>query len=757
MGSITRASIWSLASMCLCCASLAAQEARTTARGSRPPARPVPVTVQVATSTIELDGVLNEGAWADANAIPLPWEVAPGNNTPARLDTDCRVTFDDRNLYFGCRATDDDIGAIRAFLTDRDDIGGQDQIGLMIDPFQDQRRGFAFVVSPLGVQSDFVFVRGEGNDAWDAIWDAEAQVTEGGYTVEAAIPFKSLRFPAGGDVQSWNFYFWRIWPRSQLVSLRSVPNDQADQCALCQLGTATGFHSMSAGSNFEVTPTVTAQRSDARTAPSSSSLTRGEVDDQYALDARWSVTSDLTLNATVNPDFSQVEADAAQLQANQQFALFFAERRPFFLEGAEFFETPLQAVFTRSIADPSFGAKLTGKVGGWAVGGLLARDETTNLIFPGSRSSSSGQLDQGATMALGRVRRDVGGSHTIGGLVTAREGTGYHNRVVGVDARVQVVGPLTASGQVLRSETQYPADVASTYSQPTNSFAGTAAAARVDFETRNWWGRFAADRLDADFRADAGFVTGADQRGYDWRIQRKWWLENTKGLTRFAIMGGAGHRDDNSGRPLNNFVFTAVSLQGAMQSSISLNPDYFQHSYEGQRFYVPRLNVIMNVQPTARIESGAFLQFGQDLDFNNARNSGLVRLGPWIDFRIGHQTNLEFDYTFKRLTYEGQRVFREQIGEVKALYYLSRRAYARVLVQIRDLVRDPALYRDPVTEGQTTVATQLLFSYKLNPQSVLFVGYSDDSIDERENTDPSLGLVRMTRAFFFKLSYAWRP
>ena len=750
MGSMGKGTLAALAMMGLLKAPLAAQASIAAAQQR-------PVQVRVAASAIELDGVLDEQAWADASSIPLPWEIVPGNNEPARLDTDCRLTFDDENLYFGCRASDDDVDLIRAFLTDRDDIGGQDQVGLMIDPFRDQRRSFAFVISPLGVQSDFIFDQGEGNDAWDAIWDAEAQVTENGYTVEAAIPFKSLRFPAQSEVQSWNFFFWRVWPRSQSVSFRSVPNAQSNQCALCQLGTATGFHSIQPGRNIELTPSITAQRNDARARPSSPSFAHGHIDDQYGLDARWSVTSDLTLNATVNPDFSQVEADAAQLQSNQQFALFFEERRPFFLEGAEFFQTPVRAVFTRSIADPSFGSKLTGKVGEWVVGALVARDETTNLIFPGARGSSSSNLDQGATMVLGRIRRDVGGSHTVGGLFTAREGDEYHNRVVGADARVQVFDPLTVSGQVLRSQTEYPADVSASYGQPGGAFEGIAAVARGDFGTRNWWGRFAADQFDPGFRADAGFVTGVDQRGYDWRIQRKWWLEDTAGLTRFSVMGGTGRRDDGSGGPLYNFVFADINLQGAMQSSISLNPDYFQQVYEGQRFYLSRLNMSGQIQPTARIEAGYFIQFGDDLDFNNARESGLVRVGPWIDFRIGHQTNVEFDYTFKRLTYQGQRVFREQIGEVKALYYLSRRAYFRALVQIRDLVRDPALYRSPVSEGQTTIATQMLFSYKLNPQSVLFVGYPDDSIDERENPDPTLGLVRMTRAFFLKLSYAWRP
>ena len=147
MGSMGKGTLAALAMMGLLKAPLAAQASIAAAQQR-------PVQVRVAASAIELDGVLDEQAWADASSIPLPWEIVPGNNEPARLDTDCRLTFDDENLYFGCRASDDDVDLIRAFLTDRDDIGGQDQVGLMIDPFRDQRRSFAFVMSPLGVQSD---------------------------------------------------------------------------------------------------------------------------------------------------------------------------------------------------------------------------------------------------------------------------------------------------------------------------------------------------------------------------------------------------------------------------------------------------------------------------------------------------------------------------------------------------------------------------------------------------------------------------
>ncbi|RMH16257.1 MAG: hypothetical protein D6701_09140, partial [Gemmatimonadetes bacterium] len=340
-------------------------------------------TVRRAGGPITVDGRLGEEAWSAAAPIPLLFEVAPGDNAPAPVDTECRVTFDEHNLYLGCRAADPSPRDVRAYVTDRDDIDDHDRILFVLDPFNDARRAFVFGVSALGVQFDAVISSG-GQDGgpnqggadrtWDAIWGSAGRITGSGYEVEAAIPFKSLRFPARDGVQTWGFYAARLWPRSEGVEIRSMRWDRSDACDLCQANLLTGLEGIRPGRNLEFTPTLTGGRTDVRDDFPEGDLERGDLDGEVGIDALWAITPNLALNLTANPDFSQVEADAAQLDVNTRFALFFPEKRPFFLEGADFFSTPVSAVFTRSIVDPEVGAKFTGKSGASGFGILVAHD-----------------------------------------------------------------------------------------------------------------------------------------------------------------------------------------------------------------------------------------------------------------------------------------------------------------------------------------------------------------------------------------------
>lgn len=757
--------VWFLAGGLVLPTGVWGQEPTSTANGatSRIVARPdwTDTDVARATSSIDIDGRMDEPAWAAARSIALPWEIEPRLNVDTELATDCRITFDDQNLYFGCRVSDPDPESIRAFLVDRDETEGQDEIGLVVDPFRDSRRAFGFNLNPLGVQKDWVYDREQGNDAWNAIWDSSGRLTLDGWTVEAAIPFASLRFPARAEPQDWGFFIWRGRPRSEGVTVRSVPRNPSNQCALCQMAVLGGVEPPEPGLGLELAPYATVERTDARAELSSSALTSGPTRDQYGVDARWSVTSDVTANLTINPDFSQVEADVAQLQSNQQFALFFPERRPFFLEGSEIFETtPFRAVFTRTIADPSVGAKLTGKDGAWAYGVLAARDERTNLLFPGPQSSASTGLETPNAAFMARVRRDVGEASTVGTLLTVRDGEGgYRNAVVGADARIRVGQASSITAQFLGSETQYPAEVANDFAQPSGAFRGWAGRAHFDYRTRGRWLSSFVSHTDPGLRADGGFVSGADFQQVDARGGFNFWMDDSPLLTRVETVGGGGRFQETDGTLIGQFVFTSIGVYGARQGHLAANPDVFWREYRGQRFRIERLNIFGEVQPTRRIYADIFFQFGRELDFVNARESGLVRLSGSLDLRLGRSIEWDMDYDEKRLTHLGQRVFRESIAQTRIFYHFSSRFFFRAILQFRDVARDPALYVVQVDPKSRSLDSQLLLSYKVNPQSVVLLGYSDASLGLRENQDPfaSLDLTRLSRSFFLKLSYAWRP
>ena len=349
-----------------------------------------------------MNGVLDEEAWAVAQAIPLPFEWQPGDNIPAPVKTECLVTYDIHNLYIGFRCFDPEPKKIRAHLMDRDDTDTlilDDHLSFMVDAFNDERRAFQFRVNPMGVQADAIFSELEGYEdfSWDAIWSAAAKITDWGYAVEVAIPLSQLRFRKSEGPQTWGFSAERSWPRDARHRMTSHPRSRNVNCILCQFNKLTGFEGIVPGKNIELNPTFTASRTDAMDMAGypDGSLERGKAADEVGLTAKWGITPNLILNATANPDFSQVEADVAQLEINRRFALFYPEKRPFFLEGADFFLTPVQAVFTRTVADPLWGTKLTGKSGRTAMGFFGAQDEITNLVFPSNQGTMQTSLEPG--------------------------------------------------------------------------------------------------------------------------------------------------------------------------------------------------------------------------------------------------------------------------------------------------------------------------------------------------------------------------
>ncbi|GMR13744.1 MAG: DUF5916 domain-containing protein [Gemmatimonadota bacterium] len=715
---------------------------------------------------VKVDGILDDAAWLHAQVIELPYESNPGDNTAAPVSTACMVSFDDRNLYLACEADDSDPSGIRAYITDRDDIGGHDRVVFAIDPFNDARRAFEFGVSALGVQSDAVFSQGGGQNgggaqsdaSWDAIWASAGRITETGYVVEASIPFKSLRFPSHDGIQSWGFYVRRAWPRSESVETRSMFWDRSDSCVLCQANLLTGFHDIAPGRNLQFTPTLTSGRTDSREDFPSGKIVNGDLSRDIGLDAVWGVTTDLTLNATVNPDFSQVEADVAQLGVNSRFALFFPEKRPFFLEGADFFQTPLSAVFTRTIADPTFGTKLTGKRGQNAAGLIVAQDEVNNLLFPGDISSSGASIDQSVITTVGRFRRDVGGSSTVGGLYAGREANGYFNRVGGVDGFFRLRPALTAQVQYLHSETKYGAEIAGTSGQPRGRFSGDAATVRLTYRTRKWSAQWDARSLGAGFRTDAGFTPQVDVRGTNAWLNRVFWANGQSWFTSLVASSGFWHSQNQGGRLIGEGFWANFSYNGPKQTRLWINPNFRRQFFGTEEHEFRQMWFGASITPNGNLTLGFSGQVGGAIDFNNARKADEVRLSPNLNVRIGRRVDLRFSHTFQRLSNEGVRTLRATLTQVRAVYNFSPRSFVRVIVQYRDTNRNPEQFENSrIDRSRTALFTQFLFSYKVNPQTVLFLGYSDNRNAFTDFQFREIGLTQANRSLFLKLGYAVRP
>jgi len=393
-----------------------------------------------ASTKIKVDGVLDDEAWSKAEVIKLPYEWLPGDNIPAPVDTDCMLTYDEFHIYISFRCYDPEPKKIRAHLMDRDATDSliqDDHINIMIDAFNDERRSFQFRVNPLGVQADANFSELEGYEdfSWDAIWASAGKIYDWGYAIEIGIPFNQLRFPQTKEEQTWGFSAERSWPRSVRHRMMSHVRNRNVSCILCQFNKISGLEKISPGRNLEFDPTLTANRTDIMPSQNfpDGNLQSGKAKAEPGITAKWGITPNLILNATANPDFSQVEADVAQLDVNTRFALYYPEKRPFFLEGGDFFLTPVQAVFTRTVADPLWSTKLTGKIGRSAVGFFATQDRINNLVFPSNQDSLLTSLDEKVFGGVLRYRYDVGKGSTLGLLYTGRAGEEYTNHVAGAD------------------------------------------------------------------------------------------------------------------------------------------------------------------------------------------------------------------------------------------------------------------------------------------------------------------------------------
>ncbi|MES1241557.1 MAG: DUF5916 domain-containing protein [Acidobacteriota bacterium] len=704
-----------------------------------------PVPVGRAASSIKIDGSLDDAAWSGAAVIELVVETRPAENQPPPVKTECLVTYDDDRLYVAFRAHDPDPSKIRAHLSDRDNAYDDDFVGIVLDPFNDERRAFEFFANPLGVQMDLFNDDVSNNEdaSWDALWWTAGRIDESGYVVEMAIPFSSLRFPRSQGEQTWGFDALRFYPREQRRRIASQPMDRNVNCYLCQISKMTGFAGVTPGRNVELDPTVTAVRTDAREGSPESPLAEGDVETDPGLTGKWGITPNLTLNAALNPDFSQVEADAAQLDINTTFALFFPEKRPFFLEGADFFRTPFEAVFTRNVSDPSWGVKLSGKEGKNAMGVFVAQDDRTDILIPGTESSGASFLDTESTDAVLRYRRDLGAQSALGLLVTSRDGDGYSNHLAGLDGLYQVSDSDSLRGQYLRSQTEDP------------GVAGTrddrAFLAAWDHTSRNWNAYARYEDVGDLFRADMGFMPQVDYTFKLAGVERIWYPKSER-WTQFALGSDWDERKDQAGRLLERELEAWLNINGPKQSYFSIDGGVRDRVYRGVSFDQTFWNLYGEIQPTGDIYLSLSGKLGDQVDFANTRAGKVVQVEPAVRYLPGRNVRIRLSHLLQQLDVKGGRLFEANLSQVTLIYQFNIRTFVRLITQYTDIRRDPGLYTFQVDEKTEELFNQLLFSYKLNPQTVLFAGYTDNSFgDER------IDLTRNDRTFFLKLGYAWVP
>ena len=421
-----------------------------------------------------IDGKLDEEVWKTAAVFRDFYQVQPGDNIIPENKTVVMLGYDARFLYIAFHCFDDPT-KVRANIAKSDNIFDDDYVGILFDTFNDQRRAFEFDFNPLGVQADGIWTEGMGEDfSLDLVLESKGMVTADGYTVEVAIPFKSLRYVAGKD-KLWGVHFWRRTKRLNNSLDMWIPLDRDKSSWLAQAGHLTGLDGLATERTLELIPSVTVSQTARRVRtfgvfPNTAAaltdagrLVNEPVNLDIGVTGKYTLTPTVTLDFTVNPDFAQVESDQLVVTANQRFPIFFPEKRPFFLEGIDIFNTQIAAVHTRAIIDPDFAAKLTGKTGRNSFGLLLASDngpgnftaDERTVIVSSLDDTRNRYLDKNANIGILRLKRDVGKSDSFVGLLsTYYRFVDRYNVLGGFDGRFRLNKQSTFSWQALGTRTR---------------------------------------------------------------------------------------------------------------------------------------------------------------------------------------------------------------------------------------------------------------------------------------------------------------
>jgi len=697
---------------------------------------------------IAIDGVLDDAAWEGALVQEIAYDIQPGDNIAAPVKTTVRIGYTTDALYLSYHAMDPDPSAIRAHLRDRDSAFSDDWVGVFLDTFDDQRRGYELIVNPLGVQADLINDATTRNEdpSWDGLWSSAGRITAEGYDVEIRIPFSTLRFRDGGGDKRWGISLFRNWPRDKRHQLTSHKVPRSSSCFLCEWAKYEGMAGVQQGRNIEVVPTLTMGKLQSRDVPGGP-WRSGDTSIEPGLDVSWAPSSNITLNATLNPDFSQVETDQLQLNFNDSFALFFQEKRPFFLEGADYFTTPFNVLYTRQIADPDFGLRVTGRNGGNAYGAIVARDATTLVLVPGVLGSGFRQLEQDANVAVGRYRYDLNEHASIGAIGTFRSGDDYANNVAGIDGRWQK-GVHTATAQFLHSQSEYPMDIVDAYKAELGTDAtpsGNAWRTQYNFSNRNWNASVQHWEIDPGFRADLGFM---GQVGYDKSVAGGGyaWYRDGKSVNRINLSGDwdITHRFD--GQLLEREVEFQLGFQGPKQSQFGIAPLQRVRYWRGQMFDEHNINFYGNFRPFADLQLGTYMNFGQQLDLRAARTGRRAMAGIWGNVNLGRGFNAAWDVNRQRLRRDGGTAFDATVADLRMGWQLDPRQRVRLTLQGSQLHRFDELV-------DRNYAAQAVYSYKINPRTAVYAGASYGSLLDSD----TLELFGGTRSVFLKLSYGWQP
>ena len=683
----------------------------------------------------------------------------PGDGVPASQKTSAFLSYDDKNLYvvFVCQ---DDPDQVRGRMSKREDASEDDSVTLYLDTFHDGQRAYYFSTNPLGIQTDGVLTGSNSDGRFDTLWSSEGRVTTDGYIVLLSVPFKSLRF-SNESTQTWGIALRRYIARnSETAFWPFITRRQKSQTQ--QFAVAEGISDISTGRNLQLIPY--AAYTNARILDPGVPRYETQSESRAGLDAKMVFGSSLTLDFTANPDFSQVETDDPQVTVNRRFEVFFPEKRPFFLDNIGYFETPLNLLFTRRIADPEFGARLTGKVGRWNIG-FLGMDDRAPGKQVGTQNSLYGQR---ALVGAVRIQRELGKDSDFGFLTTERRFGSSENRVSSIDTKIQLSPTWYFNGQAA-----YSADRRDNGNSDIVRSEGPAYSAQLTYSGRNFSYGASYKDISPSFRAPLGFVPRLDIRSGNQDASYYFRPENSK-IYSFGPSVNFGANWDYAGRLLDKYssVDYRMDFAGPVGFAITRYDAYESYLTQGFRYGTTSGSFYANW--LKRLSFYGSYGIGTGVNYSTPQGMepfvGNVQNGS-IGFTWRPEKRMSFEeyYYFSNLRAPrglagfGELqpgVFTSHIARSKVNFQFTRALSVRAIVDYYFLAPNTALFD---SDRYKQLSGDVLLTYMLHPGTALYVGYNSRFENLGTNPDGSPGLQRSgppiypgNSQFFAKLSYLFR-
>ncbi|MFN2598884.1 MAG: DUF5916 domain-containing protein, partial [Pyrinomonadaceae bacterium] len=750
-----------------------------------------------------IDGKLDDEVWKQAVVLKDFYQINPGDNIAPSKPTEVLIGYDSRFLYFAFHCYDEP-DKVRATVAKRDNVFGEDNVRVYLDTFNDQRRAYLLGWNPYGIQQDGIYTEGQGTDfSVDVVMESKGTITQDGWTVEVAIPFKSLRYEAGKDKQ-WGVHFWRNIDRFNDEMDSWVPISRDKSSTLAQAAHMTGLEGVSTERTLELIPSITVSETGNRVRRFSQAQdgARGAIDPGHfvnqpvgldpGLTAKWGITPTVTLDLAVNPDFAQVEADATVNTANQRFPIFFQEKRPFFLEGIDIFNTLIAAVHTRTIVDPDVAAKLTGKRGRNTFGLLVASDnapgnfEDDRRFDPENLPAGIERLDgKNATIGILRLKRDVGSENTVGLLATTYDFVNRSSHVGGFDARFRLDKITTVQFQVLGTNARRCSLGKDPVDDVCRTFNGFAYAYDYSRNARHLSVNFNGAGRTAGYRDDVGFTRRLNTNNHNSNVTYATEPKPKARVVQWVFYNYLGGNFDWQARMQNWSDEVQIGPNLQRQSFIRLGYNWGyervfasefgetafasglpEHSLRSRNpfFYV-------GSTPTKRINFFYFFgyRFGEhDFDFGNGPRfprvspaalvagqgapldpggGNLLYTNGNVGYKATNDLNLTLSVEKDRLTrHDTNRVaFDENIVSLRGVYQFTRFTFARARIDYSSIT--------------SNFRGQFLLGWTPNPGTAFYAGYNDDM--NRGFFNPFTGQLepgfrRNGRTFFIKMSYLFR-